>query len=156
MWRTAAPLNFRNDFKIGFDTVLDRPFEDAPVSDLFLFGRREDLAFEQEVGHSPSRRHHIRLWRTDVAVDDGRPFWIGAATYDTRVGFSHVSGALTHHTASDIDSERKFIFDCIEKANEFTTTYKIDGFQTNLSGKNGGGDPWQTDGSLWVGVITGK
>ena len=63
----------------------------------------------------------IRLWRTDVAEDDGRPFWIGAATYDAGVGFSHVSGALTHHTASDIDSERKFIFDCIEKANGFTT-----------------------------------
>lgn len=156
MWRTAAPLNLKNDFKIGFDTILDRPFEDAPVSELFLFGRHEDLAFEQQVGHSPRHRHHIRLWRSTIASEDGRPFWIGAATYDAGVGFSHLNGTVTHHTASDIDSEREYIFDCIEKANGFSTTYTIVGFQTELAGKNGGGDPWQTDGSLWVGVLKGN
>jgi hypothetical protein len=29
----------------------------------------------------------------------------------------------------------------------------VDGFHSQLSGKNGGGDPWRTDGALWVGII---
>jgi hypothetical protein len=29
----------------------------------------------------------------------------------------------------------------------------VDGFQTTLAGKNGGGDPYRTDGNLGVGVI---
>ena len=155
-WITAVPLSLKNDFRIGLDTVLDRPFDDAPVSELFLFGRHEDLAFEQQVGHSPRHRHHVRLWRSEVTSEDGRPIWIGAATYDASVGFSHVNGTITHHTASDIDSERNYIFDCIEKAKGFTKTHKIDGFHVKLVGRNGGGDPWQTDGALWVGELTGK
>jgi hypothetical protein len=31
--------------------------------------------------------------------------------------------------------------------------YKVAGFHKQLEGKNGGGDPWYTDGVLWVGVI---
>ena len=31
--------------------------------------------------------------------------------------------------------------------------YSVDGFQTTLAGKNGGGDPYRTDGNLGVGVI---
>ena len=152
-WHSASPLNWENDIKIGVDTILDRPFEDAPISDLFLYGRREDLAFEQAVGHSPRHRHHIRLWQSDVTSEDGRPVWIGAASYDIGVGLSHVSGMVTHRIASDIDAERKYFFDCGEQANGLTMIHKIDGFQTNLSGKNGGGDPWETDGTLWVGVL---
>jgi hypothetical protein len=41
--------------------VLDRPDLDAPVSPLYLFGRKQDLAFEQEVGRSADRRYQCAL-----------------------------------------------------------------------------------------------
>src|SRR5262245_42343066 len=33
--------------------VLKRPYQDGPVSNLFMFGRKQNLAFEQQVGGNP-------------------------------------------------------------------------------------------------------
>src|SRR5262245_50960172 len=76
-WSSAAPLSVRSDLEIAADSVLKRSDPDAPVSSLYLFGRKEDLAFEQAVGDSPRHRHHVRFWQTDQAGGDGRPRWVG-------------------------------------------------------------------------------
>ncbi|MCA9199758.1 MAG: LssY C-terminal domain-containing protein [Planctomycetales bacterium] len=104
-WYAAVRLGVRSDLKIGTDTILNRPYNDAPVSNLFLFGRKEDLAFEQPVGGNPRHRHHVRFWRAGAADSAGRPIWIGASTYDRGVGFSHTTGQITHHIESDVDVE---------------------------------------------------
>ena len=52
-WNPADPLSLKSDVEIAAGAVLDRPYADAPVSNLYLFGRKEDLAFEQAVGSSP-------------------------------------------------------------------------------------------------------
>src|SRR5688572_6650786 len=41
-WYPAAALGLKSDLKIAADTVLSRPDDEAPVSNLFLFGRTED------------------------------------------------------------------------------------------------------------------
>jgi hypothetical protein len=151
-WFEAAKLGIKSDLKIAADTVLSRPDPEAPVSNLFLFGRKEDLAFEQPVGKNPRHRHHVRFWKTE-REDDGRPVWIGSAVYDERVGLSHTTGQITHVTAADVDAERDYLFECLEKTGELADHYTIDGFHTKLEGRNGGGDPWHTDGDLYVGVI---
>src|SRR5437868_5592951 len=83
---------------------LRRPYDGAPVSSLYLFGRKEDLAFEQPVGDDPRHRHHVRFWQTDK-LDDGRPVWVGSAVFDRRVGLSRTTGQVTHVTAADVDAE---------------------------------------------------
>jgi hypothetical protein len=70
------------------------------------------------------------------------------------VGLSHTTGQITHHIAPDVDTERDHVFATIKKTNKLTETYQVKGFQKVLQGKNGGGDPWHTDGDLWVGVIS--
>ena len=60
-WDAADALGLRSDLKIAADTVLDRSYNDAPVSRLYWDGRQEDLAFEQPVGDNPRHRHHVRL-----------------------------------------------------------------------------------------------
>ncbi|MCA9089447.1 MAG: LssY C-terminal domain-containing protein [Planctomycetaceae bacterium] len=151
-WYRADPLGIKSDLKIAVDTVVERPYDQAPVSSLFLYGRPEDFAFEQPVGHDPRKRHHVRFWRS-TQIDENRPVWIGSATYDTRVGFSHTTGQITHHTDPNIDAERSHVLFTLKQANQLSETYIIKGFHTKLEGKNGGGDPWHTDGDLWVGVI---
>jgi hypothetical protein len=151
-WYEADPLGLRSDLAIAADTVLKRPDDQAPVSKLFLFGRKEDLAFEQPVGDNPRKRNHVRFWRTDK-LDNGRPQWVGSATYDERVGLSGTTGQITHHIAADIDAERDHLFQDLKATGKLSETYFIDGFQKNLKGRNGGGDPWHTDGRLEVGVI---
>jgi hypothetical protein len=152
-WYPADPLGLRSDLKIAADTVLKRADVRAPVSNLYLFGRKEDLAFEQPVGNSPRHRHHVRFWRADTAAVDGRPVWVGSAVYDERVGISRTTGQITHVTAPDVDVERDYLFKCLEQSGGLSETYLVDDFHTVRKGKNGGGDPWETDGRLFVGII---
>lgn len=151
-WYPADPLTLKSCLEIAEASVLKRPYEAAPVSNLFLFGRKEDLAFEQAVGDNPRHRHHVRFWKTEK-VDDGRPVWVGSAVFDERVGLSRTTGQVTHVTAANVDAERDFLFQCLKATGDLADTYIIDGFHKKLEGKNGGGDPWKTDGNLYVGVI---
>jgi hypothetical protein len=152
-WDAAAALGLRSDIAIGVDSVLSRPDDDAPVSNLFLFGRKEDLAFEQPVGDNPRHRNHVRFWKIDGQDADGRPMWIGSASYDERVGLSHTTGQITHHIAPDVDKERDHLFADLTQTGHLLEQYTVDGFHTELEGRNGGGDKWVTDGDLDVGVI---
>ena len=152
-WDPAAKLGIRSDLKIAEDTVLSRPDDDAPVSKLYLFGRMEDLAFEQPVGDNPRQRNHVRFWKTNEIEDGGQTEWIGSASYDERVGLSHTTGQITHHIAPDIDKERDHLFDDLKKTGDLAEEYTVDGFHKELEGRNGGGDPWHTDGRLFVGVV---
>ena len=116
------------------------------------FGRKQDLAFEQPVGDSPRQRHHVRFWRSEEQ-ESGRPLWLGAATFDERVGLSYTTGEVTHHIGPDVDAERNRIANELEKADWAQEVYWIDGFHHRLEGHNGGGDPWRTDGRLAVVVL---
>ncbi len=152
-WYSADPLGLRSDLKIAADTVLERPYVDAPVSNLYLFGRREDLAFEKPVGHDPKQRHHVRFWKSTELDDMGRPLWFGSVTYDKRVGLSYTTGQITHHIDADIDVERDGLFDDLTKTGEIVDARFIDSFHKVREGHNGGGDHWYTDGRLRLGAI---
>jgi hypothetical protein len=153
-WHPADPLTLRSCLEIAAATVLKRPYDDAPVSSLYLFGRKEDLAFEQPVGPDPRHRHHVRFWRSEKLDTDGRPVWVGAAVYDQRVGLSRTTGQVTHVTAADVDIERDYLFECLGKTGDLAEKHAVDNFHTVREGRNGGGDPWHTDGRLFVGVIS--
>jgi hypothetical protein len=152
-WYPADPLTLKSCLQIAEASVLKRPYDQAPVSNLYLFERKQDLAFEQPVGDSPRHRHHVRFWKTDKVDEDGRPVWIGSAVYDKRVGLSYTTGQVTHVTAADVDAERDYLFQCLEETGDLSERYVEDDFHKVREGKNGGGDPWHTDGKLYVGVI---
>jgi hypothetical protein len=152
-WRAAAALGLRSDLEIAEGTILSRPDADAPVSNLYLFGRVEDLAFEQPVGDNPRQRNHVRFWNTEHLDHAGRPIWMGSASYDQRVGLSHTTGQITHHIAADVDAERDHLFANLEQTGRLEEHYAVDGFHRILTGRNGGGDLWKTDGRLFVGVV---
>ena len=152
-WFPADPLTLRSCLEIASATVLKRPDVDAPVSNLYFDGRKEDLAFEMPVGPDPRQRRHVRFWRTDEADADDRPIWIGSATFDRRVGLSHTTGEITHHIAANVDAERDHLFDNLRATGDLAETTVAADFHPVRHGRNGGGDPWETDGDLAVGVI---
>ncbi len=152
-WDPADSLTLRSSLRIAATSVFKRSYADAPVSNLYLFGRKQDLAFEQPVGSDPRKRHHVRFWRTEKVDPDGRPVWVGSAIYDERVGLSRRTGQITHFTAPDIDAERDKLFYDLQQTGDLAERYIIEDFHTIREGKNGGGDPWHTDGSVYVGVI---
>jgi hypothetical protein len=151
-WHPADPLTLRSCLEIAATTILERSYDDAPVSSLYFWGRKEDLAFEQPVGPDPRQRHHVRFWRSDKVDADGRPAWVGAATYDKSVGLSHTTGQITHHIAADLDAERDHLFRDLERTGDLAEMHDVNDFHKTREGRNGGGDPWHTDGKLYVGV----
>jgi len=153
-WYAADPITLRTSLRIAADVVLRKPYDHAPVSDLYLWERKQDLAFEQPVGDSPKQRHHVRFWRSAEVDADGEPLWLGAATYDERVEISRTTGGITHKIAADIDRERNKVVVDAHKAGGLAHVYWIDQFHRDREGRNGGGDPYFTDGRLAVGVIS--
>jgi hypothetical protein len=153
-WAPADPITLKSSVRIVGDTVFHRAYVDAPVSNLNLWGRKQDFAFEQPVGKDPRQRHHVRFWRADKVDSLGRPLWVGAATFDTRVGFKQHTVKVTHHIAPDVDTERDKVLRDVKGTGDLVEQFWIDGYHDTLKGKNGGGDPWFTDGRLAVGVIS--
>lgn len=152
-WDTADAVTLKTAVEIGESVLFDRPYPDAPVSRLLFEGRPQDLAFEKPVGGSADRRHHVRLWETGENAADGRPLWLGSASFDRGVGISHDTGAITHHIAPDIDAERNFLIDDLTRADALDKTYEIDGVGATKNGRNGEGDPYFTDGKATIGVL---
>jgi hypothetical protein len=150
-WDPADPLTFRSSVRIVVDTILRKPDDQAPVSNLYLLGRKEDLAFEKPVGGSPKERHHVRFWQTDKIYDD-RTTWIGSSAYDIGVELSRTTGQVTHHISANVDAERDLLVANLTKAIPAQVQW-LDGFHKELQGRNGGGDPWRTDGRLAIVIL---
>jgi hypothetical protein len=152
-WSPADPITLRTSLEIAGSVLLDRPYRDAPVSPLFYQGRREDLAFEKEVGSSADRRHHVRFWKVLDSGSEGRPVWLGSVTFDRGSGLSRYTGQITHHIAPNVDAERDGLVNDLARARMVTTTYRVSGVGPTLNGHNGEGDRYYTDGEIRMAVL---
>lgn len=149
-WYPADPITLRSSVEIVGSVVLDRPYRDAPVSSLYYDGRREDLAFEKPDGTSADRRQHVRFWEVLKTGQEGRPVWLGSATFDRDVGLSRYTGQVTHHIAPNIDTERDRLTDDLKAAKAVEAIYEVTGIGPTLFGRNGEGDLYHTDGEIKI------
>jgi LssY C-terminus len=149
-WYPADPITLRTSVEIIGSVLLDRPYDTAPVSPLFFDGRREDLAFEKPVGSSADRRQHVRLWLMLANGAEARPVWLGSATFDSGVTLSRDTGQVTHKIAPDVDAERDQLMAGLNDARMVTGLYQMKGIGPTLTGRNGEGDPYHSDGEIWV------
>lgn len=149
-WYPADPITLRSSLAIVGSVVLDRPYRDAPVSNLFYQGRAEDLAFEKPDGTSADRRQHVRFWQVLSWGEEGRPVWLGSATFDRGVGLSRLTAQVTHHIAPDIDAERDQLTADLTTAKVVEAIYEVSGIGPTLNGRNGEGDRYYTDGEIKI------
>jgi hypothetical protein len=73
---------------------------------------------------------------------------MGSATHDIGVELSRTTGQVTHHIAPDVDAESDLLLADLTTAKRVLDVHWVDGYQTVLQGRNGGGDPWHLDGRL--------
>lgn len=152
-WTRADELTLHSGLRIVRSTIMRRRYPTAPVSSLFLFARKQDLAFEQEVPGKPSRRHHVRFWKCPdgwylpggLMVD-----WVGAGTYDRSVGLSLYTLQITHKIGADIDAERDHILQTITDAGAVESVHWVENYFSGYRSRSGGGDAIHTDGNLPV------
>jgi hypothetical protein len=152
-WTRADPVTVRTSWRIVTSTLLRRSYDEAPVSPLLLFGRQQDLAYQQEVLGNPAKRHHVRFWKCpeDWRLPGGeRADWLGAATFDRRVGLSLFTLQVTHKIDANTDIERDHVVRSIEKGDAAVRVGAIRDFSTGYHARNGGGDSIITDGDLPV------
>ena len=75
----------------------------------YMFGRVQDYSYAlPEPDAIMSRRHHLRIWKTQYTVDDS-PIWVGAATHDVAIEFGKRGHLINHTIDPYVDQERDFI-----------------------------------------------
>ena len=80
-----------------------------PMARFYLFGRTQDYSFAKpDPAAIVSRRHHVRIWKTDGEVD-GSTIWAGAATHDVAIEIAKRGRFINHRIDPNVDSERDFI-----------------------------------------------
>ena len=132
-WVKADKLNLKNSEKMIRTFLINKPYPTAPFSFLYLFGRKQDIGFQQSVGNSPRKRHHIRFWaiNTDKIIDpldkkfwnkkqkikpDKVFTWVGAASEDIGFAFARFTYQLSHKINPNVDMERKYILDLLKQS----------------------------------------
>jgi LssY-like putative type I secretion system component LssY len=152
-WKLADAAGGRADISIAVSVLFNRPDSTAPVSPLYLFGRAQDLAFEREMGRSARSRHHARFWLAQGVTHDGRPIWLGDATFDLRAGISHRGLHPTHHIAPDVDEERDTLVADLIRARQARSFFTVSGMGIRVESHNAEGDRFDTDGEIDVLVL---
>lgn len=128
-WYVADPHTPGNLVRHVFGTIFGWPYPNAPVSSLYLFGRKQDIAFEIPIEGSVGHRHHVRFWATTYEKKRTLSFrsihwhhrrahiygdsllWVGAASLDVGLGFIRHNLQMTHMIHPDTNQERELIVD---------------------------------------------
>ena len=150
-WHRADDITPASTWGIVASTLTRRSYPTAPVSPLTLFGRRQDVAYQQEVAGNPKQRHHVRFWHTPpgwLLPGGTHVDWLGAGTYDTNVGLSLFTFQITHRIDENTDIERDHIIASVLRHNDAVVVHDLPHFTTGYHSRNGGGDQFVTDGNL--------
>jgi hypothetical protein len=133
-WHVADPLKVRTVVRFILSVLYDWSYPTAPVSSLYMFGRKQDIAFQLPVEGSTKERNHVRFWATTYDAQqplssrtihwhnrhahiatDSNLLWVGAATRDIGVGYIRHNLQFTHVVDPDTNQERELIVDQLSK-----------------------------------------
>jgi hypothetical protein len=128
-WYVADRHSFFNVARMVLAILLGRSYSHAPVSSLYLFGRKQDIAFEIPVGSTPSTRHHVRFWATTFEkkkklsirsihwqhrrahVFGDELLWVGASSLDVGLTLIRHNFQVSHMIDPNTDRERELVVD---------------------------------------------
>ena len=147
-WLIPDPITPQTAEKIAAASLAHRSYPTAPVSNLYVFGRVQDLAFEKPT-NDVQNRGHIRLWQTGTLIG-GQLAWMGQASYDHGIELSGTNHLPTHHIAPTVDLERNTVGADLEKTG--LVKDEVYGAFTPpiVYARNGGGDYYESDGDVLV------
>lgn len=172
-WFEADPGTLTNSLREAWSILFNKPYPNAPVSTLYLFNRKHDIAFQLPANDKMSARtrHHVRFWKLEepkIEKTDhghfmfwskklmkwlgfGNEIWIGASTYDFKpLDIRWRTGSLTHGVHHEADLERDFIISTLREAGLVRSTKTSEpGDQFKFRGQSFR-TIFTTDGSLEV------
>ena len=124
----------------------------APVSDLYLFGRAQDLAL-QKARDNIHQRNHLRLWLSPMRYH-GKQVWVGQISRDigSRLTF-HSPTLTTHKIDPDVDEARAALSEDMAYSQSLSKLGLVEGVGAatrEAPRKNLTTDPYYTDGNRVV------
>jgi hypothetical protein len=147
-WHLARQLDMASAIDTARAFVFRDEFLTSPVSPLYVFGRKEDVAL-QKARSTINERVHARLWLTPYTFERRR-IWIGQVSRDIGVRLTDQTWNLTtHKIGPDVDFDRTYLLQDLLMSG-FVDRYGYVGGvgaapasapRTNLTG-----DPYYTDG----------
>jgi hypothetical protein len=125
-----------------------KAYVNAPVSDLYLFGRAQDLAL-QKARDNVHQRNHMRLWLSNIRYRD-KPVWVGQISRDIGTRLTvHSPTFTTHKIDPDVDEARTaFTEDMVYSQNlvEMGLVNGVGAAPRAAPRENLTTDPYHTDG----------
>jgi hypothetical protein len=146
-WSEALKKNRKSVLGTMRAVASEEGYGVAPVSDLYLYNRAEDLAFEKML-NTFMKRHHLRLWRSPVTAPDGREIWLGAGTHD--IGLDIHPGVVSHAIDPDLDAERAKVGADLLASGSVAAEQLVTRPNPLSEGKTATGGTWKTNGQLLV------
>src|SRR5712692_2118705 len=147
-WLLPDPITPQTSERIAVASLTHRSYPTAPVSNLYVFGRVQDLAFEKPT-NDVANRGHIRLWKTGTLIG-GQLVWVGQASYDSGIELSGTTHFPTHHIAPTVDLERNAVGADLEKTGLVKEEADAAFTPPILYARNGGGDYYESDGDVLI------
>jgi hypothetical protein len=127
-----------------------RPFVEMPMSQLYLFGRPQDVGYAQglAVGALGSR-HHLRLWKAPMQVD-GQDVWVGAGTHDESFMHDPHHKGFSHYIDPNVDDERTYIQQTLGNTHEATQWTMVQPTDAVQTAQTVSGQVFHSNGQLLV------
>jgi hypothetical protein len=154
-WDETETVRLTSSLKMAASFVTGGEYRYSPVSDLFVFGRSQDAAF-QKARSNINERNHLRLWMTPVSYK-GEPVWIGQISRDIGVRFTKKT-ITTHKIDPDVDETREYLLENLaynQVLEKFAYVGGVGEATIDAPGANLTGDPFFTDGRrvlMWISV----
>jgi len=147
-WHLARQLDVASAMETARAFVFRDEFLTSPVSPLYVFGRKQDLAL-QKARSTINGRVHARFWLTPYSFE-GRRVWIGQVSRDIGVRFTDKTWNLTtHKIAPDVDFDRAYLLQDLLMSGFVERYGYVEGVgaaPTSAPRANLTGDPYYTDG----------
>ena len=130
----------------------------APISPLYFYGRRQDIAM-QKARSTINQRNHLRLWKAPYSFE-GKSVWVGQISRDIGIRLTiNAPLFVTHAIEPDLDEARSYLIQDLLASDYLHAFGWLKGVgrapqdhpRTNLTG-----DPYFTDGLRAVMVISPK
>lgn len=152
-WDETETIYRGSAIKTGVSFIFGGRYRYSPVSPLYVYGRRQDVAF-QKARETIHERNHLRLWLTPM-IYQGKPVWIGQISRDIGVHLTRKT-IVTHKIDPDVDETRSYLLQDLAYSQGLSTLAYAKGVgAADISTPRGNltGDPYFTDGYravMWV------
>ena len=144
-WDVADKTDISSFIQAVKASILKTPHPSVLISPSFWNTKIQDLSFAKVPGPNwLSNAHHVKIWRTNFLLENGNSIYVGMVNAND--GFRW---GIIPKIAPDLDAEREQLYQDLDRTEKIESHLKAQPVKS-LIGKNFIGDPFFTDGKVYI------